>query len=224
MMIPVIVYNAALVLVTAASTVSAFSSLSIGHSRHAIVPLYATWSNGQAGTYWLIWDCNGLSFQPTDCICHVRVNSHSTRPDLCLALTVQDYQNFLRSGQQQVKLSADQPSVFMGPDQGSPLIDALVQMGVSGDMVLTPGQELPHQLDGETEYPIYIVLPPVLLDVFLANLPDIYLDRAEDFVFFSGGLDFGNIEDVLKNRGTSFYSSISRLPEASLSQLIVHWT
>jgi hypothetical protein len=120
-----------------------------------------------------------------------------------------------------VKLTVDKPSVFMGPDQGSPLIDALVQMGVGGDVVLTPGQELPHELDGETEYPIYIVLPPVLLDVFLANLPDIYLDRAEDFVFFSGGLDFGNIEDVLKNRGTFFYSSIYRLAEVSQSDFIV---
>jgi hypothetical protein len=112
----------------------------------------------------------------------------------------------------------------MGPDQGSPLIDALLQMGIGGDVVLTPGQELPYQLDGETEYPIYIVLPPVLLDVFLANLPEIYLDRAEDFVFFSGGLDFGNIEDVLKDRGTSFCNSIFRLPEASQSQFFVYCT
>jgi hypothetical protein len=72
------------------------------------------------------------------------------------------------------------------------------------DVVLSSSFEhsLPESLNGQTEYPIYITISPTQLGSFLDNLPPSYMDRIDDFVFFSGGFEFGNIEDVLKERGT----------------------
>lgn len=115
---------------------------------------------------------------------------------------VQDYQNFLQSGKQEIDLKKDVASVIIKPLDGSTaLAEALVEMGKSDDIVLTPGQDLPPSLGDATEYPIYITLPPWQIESFLQNLPDNYRERNEDFVFFSGGLNYGNIEDVLKDRG-----------------------
>jgi hypothetical protein len=75
-------------------------------------------------------------------------------------------------------------------------------MGMGDDMVLTPGQDLPESLGGSDEYPIYVTLPPTQLEDFIKNLPASYTARTDDFVFFSGGINYGNIEDVLKERGT----------------------
>lgn len=80
-------------------------------------------------------------------------------------------------------------------------MDALTEMGMGGDVVLLPGQELPFSLGDRSDYPVYIALPPTRLVEFLSNLPESYRSRQDDFVFFSGGLEFGNIEDVLKDRG-----------------------
>ena len=115
---------------------------------------------------------------------------------------VQDYQNFLSSGRQQVALTDDGPSVIVQPPLGSSLLgETLAQMGLGDDVVLTPQQELPDQVAGRSEYPVYITLPPYQLSDFLANLPESYQARVDDLVFFSGGLEYGNIEDVLKDRG-----------------------
>jgi hypothetical protein len=74
-------------------------------------------------------------------------------------------------------------------------------MGMGDDIVLTPDQDLPESIGGASEYPIYVTLPPTQLEDFLENLSDSYKARVDDFVFFSGGLQYGNIEDLLKQRG-----------------------
>ena len=86
-------------------------------------------------------------------------------------------------------------------NQSELLVHALLQLGQGDDIVVTPDQDLPAEINGHAEYPIYITLPPWQLEEFLVNLPPSYMDRTDDFVFFSGGTYFGNIEDVLKNRG-----------------------
>lgn len=112
---------------------------------------------------------------------------------------VKEYQDFLNSGKQEIDKSEDCPSVIIRPRDGSSeLADALVTMGVGQDLVLTPDQDLP---DFEEAYPVYIALPPWDIEPFLSNLNDSYSSKAEDFIFFSGGLQFGNIEDVLKEKG-----------------------
>lgn len=115
---------------------------------------------------------------------------------------VQDYQNFLQSGRQDVERTRDGPSVIVRPaNEACPLADALLAMGLGEDIVLTPGQDLPEALGGSSEYPVYVTLPPMQIEGFLQNLKDSYRARPEDFVFFAGGLEYGNIEDVLKDRG-----------------------
>jgi hypothetical protein len=74
-------------------------------------------------------------------------------------------------------------------------------MGMGDDILLTPDQDLPDSVGGSSEYPIYVTVPPTQLEDFLDNLSASYKSRVDDFVFFSGGLQYGNIEDVLKARG-----------------------
>jgi len=116
---------------------------------------------------------------------------------------VMDYQNFLSSGRQEPESKKDGPSVIIkSSTQGfSDLADSLAIMGMGDDVVLTPYQSLPTTLGESSEYPIYITLPPTEIEDFIRNLPPEYEDRNEDFVFFSGGLQYGNIEDLLKNFG-----------------------
>jgi len=66
---------------------------------------------------------------------------------------------------------------------------------------MTPQQALPEELGGRKEFPIFIALPPYEIEAFLKNLPQTFQDKYDDFVFFAGGLDYGNIEDVLKENG-----------------------
>mmetsp|Transcript_17619 Transcript_17619/g.32606 ORF Transcript_17619/g.32606 Transcript_17619/m.32606 type:complete len:392 (-) Transcript_17619:87-1262(-) len=126
---------------------------------------------------------------------------------------VKDYQDFLSSGQQEITLKEDGPSVVLvSPSEAglefhelNPIAQALLHMGQGDDVILTPYQELPAMLgEGEyatSEYPIYITLPPTEILPFLQHLDEAYSERTEDFVFFSGGLQFGNIEEVLKENG-----------------------
>jgi hypothetical protein len=116
---------------------------------------------------------------------------------------VKEYQEFLSSGRQELDSKSDCPSVIIKPISGgsSELSDAFFRMGMGDDLVLTPDQNLPESLGGSTEYPIYVTLPPTQIESFIQNLSDNYKDRNEDFVFFSGGLNYGNIEDVLKEYG-----------------------
>lgn len=134
---------------------------------------------------------------------------------------VQGYQDFLSSGKQEIELTLDTGSVFVygNPtyDPYNNIINALLSMGRTGqheDLVLPSSifspqqqggesiQELPETLNGQYEYPIYICIPPTQLGYFLDNLSPSYMNRIDDFVFFSGGFEFGNVEDVLKERGT----------------------
>jgi hypothetical protein len=126
---------------------------------------------------------------------------------------VKDYQDFLSSGAQEIELKEDGPSVVLiSPNEAglefnqlNPVAQALIHMGGGADTILTPYQELPAFMgEGDqatSEYPIYITLPPTEILPFIQNLDEAYSDRTEDFVFFSGGLYFGNIEEVLKEYG-----------------------
>ena len=116
---------------------------------------------------------------------------------------VQDYQNFLATGKQEIELKKDQPSIIITQDASPPceLAEALLTMGYGDDILITPGGELPPALDGSAEYPIYVTLPPSQIAGFIKYMPDSYKDRVDDMVFFSGGLSYGNIEDVLKTYG-----------------------
>jgi hypothetical protein len=115
---------------------------------------------------------------------------------------VKDYQEFLASGEQEIKLAKDQPSVIIfSPDGASEMAESLWAMGNGDDVAVQAGQDLPQALGGQVSYPIYITLPPNQLAYFLQHLPEQYKARYEDFVFFSGGLYYGNIEDILKANG-----------------------
>jgi hypothetical protein len=122
------------------------------------------------------------------------------------ARAVREYQEFLASGKQEIEKMDDGPSVIVAPHPtsehgSSELADALVLMGMGDDVVVTPDQELPDGLGERSSYPVYIILPPHELNDFLLNMPDSFKNRREDLVFFSGGLKYGNIEGVLKDRG-----------------------
>ena len=126
---------------------------------------------------------------------------------------VKDYQDFLSSGEQEIVLAEDGPSVVLiSPNEAglefnqlNPVAQALIHMGGGADTILTPYQELPAVMgegaQATSEYPIYITLPPTEILPFIQNLDEAYSDRTDDFVFFSGGLYFGNIEEVLKEYG-----------------------
>jgi hypothetical protein len=118
---------------------------------------------------------------------------------------VMEYQAFLSSGKQQIEKTLDVPSAIIAPYPGSnsppELAECLAEIGLGQDLVLTPNQDLPATLGQTSEYPVYITLPPWQLDYFLQNLPESYKPHIDDFVFFSGGLNYGNIEHVLKDRG-----------------------
>jgi hypothetical protein len=115
---------------------------------------------------------------------------------------VKEYQEFLSSGEQELALENDQPSaIIFSPDGANEMAESLWAMGNGDDVVIQAGAELPLTLGGKTTYPIYITLPPNQLAYFLQNLPDQYKARYEDLVFFSGGLYYGNIEDILKENG-----------------------
>lgn len=115
---------------------------------------------------------------------------------------VEEYKTFLDTGMSEPDKKSDCASVIiMQPDVQCDLAEAIYIMGMGDDMVIAPYDFLPEQINGNYEYPIYITLPPWSLAEFIVNLPQNYLDRAQDFVFFSGGLVYGNIEDVLKDYG-----------------------
>lgn len=124
---------------------------------------------------------------------------------------MQDYQNFLNTGQQEKQLKDDVPSVIIVSendwDETRKLANVLFGMGGGNDVVLSTDQSLPDSLAGNNEYPIYVTLPATELEQFLANLSESFLSRIDDFVFFSGGNSYGNIEDILKDRGKSYWHS-----------------
>lgn len=115
---------------------------------------------------------------------------------------VREYQDFLASGQQEIEVTPDCPSAIVRPTEGSDeLAKALYEMGSGDDIVLVPGQELPATVGGSSSYPIYITIPPTQLKQFLTTLPDTFREKRDDFVFFSGGSTYGNIEKLLKDYG-----------------------
>jgi hypothetical protein len=114
---------------------------------------------------------------------------------------VKEYQEFLASGRQDIEKTPDMPSVIIKSEGESELADAIVQMGLGGDVVLLPGAEAPPDVAGNPSYPIYITVPPQQLREFLKNLPPTFQERTDDFIFVSGGPKYGNIEQILKDTG-----------------------
>ena len=118
------------------------------------------------------------------------------------ARAVRDYQDFLSSGKQELELASDVPSVIVTTDgPTAQLANWLREYGTGEDVIVTPNDPLPETLGGSSEFPVYVVIPPYYLNYFLENLSDSYKMHMDDFVFFSGGLIYGNIEEVLKQRG-----------------------
>jgi hypothetical protein len=114
----------------------------------------------------------------------------------------QEYQDFLASGKQEIEKTPDGAAVIVRAADGPcELADALFSMGMRDDVVLTPGQELPDTVGGADTFPIYITIPPTQLKQFLTSLPDSFRAKRDDFVFFAGGLTYGNIEGILKDNG-----------------------
>lgn len=79
---------------------------------------------------------------------------------------VMDYQNFLQSGKQEPEMKPDMASVIItdpSSSSSSEMAEALTVLGMGDDLVIEPNQDLPTSMDGESEYPIYISLPPTKL-------------------------------------------------------------
>lgn len=174
----------------------------------------------------LLWSSSGAFSPSTNNVPSPRPDNGSLKATWSDSKAVMDYQNFLNSGKQEIELADDGPSVIIRSPTGDHLdiVDGLWAMGMGDDMVLTPDQPLPTEMGGRSEYPIYIALRPWEIQNFLINLEDSYRERNEDFVFLSGGLEFGNIEDVLKERGycrdsmTQFLASGLRVTPAKTVQ------
>jgi len=122
---------------------------------------------------------------------------------------VKEYQDFLDSGEQEIVLKEDTPSVILvSPNEAdlefhelNPLAQALMHMGNGDDIILSPYQPLPEFLGDASEYPIYITLPPQEIEPFLDNVDEVYENRQSDFCFFAGGFQYANIEELLQGRG-----------------------
>lgn len=115
---------------------------------------------------------------------------------------VLEYQEFLASGLQEIYKEKDGPCVIVQPFDGpNYMTDAIKQMGMGDDVVISPTEELPNGLGNKESYPIYVTVPPGQLKNFLDNLPASYYDRQADFVFLAGGPVYGNIECILKPKG-----------------------
>ncbi|VEU34987.1 unnamed protein product [Pseudo-nitzschia multistriata] len=152
----------------------------------------------------------GVEFQSTTASSSSTMLQMATWSD---SKAVKEYQNFLSSGAQEIVLKDDSPSVIVvSPNEAdlefnelNPLAQALMHMGNGDDIILSPYQPLPEVLgEGErstSEYPIYITLPPQEIAPFLDNVDDVYENRQFDFCFFAGGFQYGNIEELLQERG-----------------------
>lgn len=119
---------------------------------------------------------------------------------------VREYQDFLASGQQEIRKEADGPSVIVkskkNPTSNNPLADALFSLNPQqNDIILHPQDDLPLELGNRQSYPIYIAIPPQELEEFITQLPDSWKMKREDFIFLSGGPLAGVIEPILKDYG-----------------------
>ena len=117
---------------------------------------------------------------------------------------IQEYQSFLATGKSEVELRPDISSVIVSSDDDCALADALLSLGLKNDkkdLVVRPeATSLPGEVDGNDSYPIYIAIPPTQLEGFLDGLSQAWMDRFDDFVFFSGR-ECGVIEPILRKRG-----------------------
>jgi hypothetical protein len=143
---------------------------------------------------------------PNHSLNHVASNSKSSlHATWSNGQAIQEYQDFLASGKQEIEKLKDCPSVIVKPlNQASPanlMVDALMSLGNGDDVVIPPLSPMPQLVDGRESFPIYIAVPPNELDEFIKYLPEDWKPRREDFVFLSGGNLFGCIEPILKNYG-----------------------
>lgn len=154
--------------------------------------LLATWLFGDSATAFV-----GPTTTTTTTLRHIPPPLSATWSD---SKAVQEYQAFLNSGRQDIERKPDQASVIIHNGVDTDLATCLFTIGNGDDVYLTPDQPLPKTLGGSNEYPIYITLPPWLLNQFFDTLREDYKERGDDFCFFSGSF-MGNIEDALKARG-----------------------
>ena len=118
---------------------------------------------------------------------------------------IKEYQDFLASGNQDIPMKDDVPSLVVAPSTGDPsswdLVAAVIALGAGEDVVIQPGTSLPAEVGNSTSFPIYICVEPSELENFLDNLPADWKAKQSDFVFFSGSKKCGCIEPILKRRG-----------------------
>jgi hypothetical protein len=117
---------------------------------------------------------------------------------------IKEYQDFLASGKQEIDMASDGPSLIVksaSSNASNLMVEALTSIGNEFDAVITPGAAMPTMLGDRESFPIYITIPPMELDEFLKNLPDDWKPRREDFIFLSGGKQYGVIEPILKTYG-----------------------
>lgn len=119
---------------------------------------------------------------------------------------IQEYQDFLASGKQEIEKEKDGPSVFVTSAISNQPINSIAENiaalnDAKNDVFVNPGNPLPPGMGERESYPIYIAIPPNELDDFLKNIPDDWKPRREDFIFLSGGEKCGVIEPILKSYG-----------------------
>lgn len=119
---------------------------------------------------------------------------------------IQEYQDFLATGKQEIEKEEDGPSVIViSASTNRPInfvAEAIASMNdQETDVIVRPGEPLPLELGERQSYPIYVAVPPHELDDFIRTLPEDWLPRREDFVFLSGGPKCGVIEPILKTHG-----------------------
>lgn len=119
---------------------------------------------------------------------------------------IQEYQDFLASGKQDIEKEEDGPSVFVtSAISNQPINQVAANIAAlndkKNDVFVNPGNPLPPTMGEKDSYPIYIAIPPNELNEFIQTLPEDWKPRREDFVFLSGGDKCGVIEPILKSHG-----------------------
>ena len=156
-----------------------------------------------------------LAFSPTiihQQHSHRSISSRQSETETALKATwsngqaIQEYQDFLASGKQEIEKKPDGPSVIVISAISNPPINFIAEAiafmnDKKTDVIMRPGEPLPAELGDQESYPIYVAVPPNELDDFIKTLPKEWEPRREDFVFLSGGPRCGVIEPILKSHG-----------------------
>jgi len=127
---------------------------------------------------------------------------------------VREYKDFL-SGNTKSQVCEDIPSLIIGNDKNSPLVNALKCLAKGKeDILISDAEPIPNEIDGRDNFPIYVALTPKELQKALKeNLASKWMAKIDDFVFITWKNT--NLEPLLKQ-----YS----LPRDSTSQLLPSFT